>query len=287
MNKEVVLALIDKDIKELEVLSRGFAESDAISPAILGLAKTKAASILSGLSRLDEFRIQKNHKSEPEILPLGFARHDADSAAVYRQSISEVSQETIIPSEPEFLYTEAEEEIPVAEVAGEVQVDLVETNEPAAEADTIDESGILADSFVEEQSAEEPENRQESADSNVDEPAISSEPEPEVKQSLAEVLNANGSSLNEALAQKADSSLANVLSSAKIEDLRQALSLADRFRFQRELFHGNGEKFNTTLITLNAMKTEQAALDYLSAFGWNEDSECVVQFKQLIHRKFA
>jgi outer membrane biosynthesis protein TonB len=123
-------------------------------------------------------------------------------------------------------------------------------------------------------------------------PAPEAQPEPETKQeetakaSLAEVLNADGHSLNEQLAEKAEPSLANILSNSKIEDLRQALSLAERFRFQRELFGGNGEKMNTTLAAINAMKSEAEATDYLSAYRWNDDDECVVAFKQLVHRKF-
>jgi hypothetical protein len=117
-------------------------------------------------------------------------------------------------------------------------------------------------------------------------PMVETTQEEPAKSSLAEVLNANGHSLNDQLSEKAGSSLANILSNAKVEDLRQALSLAERFRFQRELFNGNGEKLNTTLQTLNGMKSLEEAMAYLSAFGWPEESNCVVEFNQLVQRKF-
>jgi len=35
------------------------------------------------------------------------------------------------------------------------------------------------------------------------------------------------------------------------------------------------------------MQSEEDANAYLAQFGWKEDNSCVVDFKQLIHRKFV
>ena len=250
MNKEVLLALIDKDINELSILNKGFSENEVVSATILGLARTKAENILSGLAQLGELQATLPKIVEPaaEIKPVVAAQPVPEELIVQKVVEPKITIEAEI--EPE-IETVVEPEIP-AVPEPELPVPEPVTPEPAPEA----------------------------------EPAIETKQEEPVKTSLAEVLNADGHSLNEQLAEKAEPSLANILSNSKIEDLRQALSLAERFRFQRELFGGNGEKMNTTLAALNAMKSEAEATVYLSAFRWDDASECVAEFKQLVHRKF-
>ncbi|MBB3187770.1 hypothetical protein [Microbacter margulisiae] len=104
--------------------------------------------------------------------------------------------------------------------------------------------------------------------------------------SLAEILNSNKQSLNDTIALQAEASLAETLQKSKVEDLRQAITLADRFRFQRELFGGNGEKFNTTLTQLNAATTKEEAMSLLHTFGWDENNTHVIAFLNLVMRKF-
>lgn len=47
-------------------------------------------------------------------------------------------------------------------------------------------------------------------------------------------------------------------------DLKKELGIGDRFRFQRELFGGNGEKLSTALTTLNDMATMDDAINYIT-----------------------
>jgi hypothetical protein len=104
--------------------------------------------------------------------------------------------------------------------------------------------------------------------------------------SLAETLNTAKQSLNEAIALQAEASLSETMQNSKVDDLRQALSLADRFRFQRELFGGNGEKLNTTLTQLNAAKDKDEAIALLQSFNWDERNPHVSNFIRLVLRKF-
>ncbi len=248
MNKEVLLALIDKDIKELAILNKGFAENDIVSATILGLAKAKVENILTGLVQLGEM----------QYVP---------------QPVVEAKQEEspVFPVVDETPYMV----VPEPEMAIELELD--------PEIETVIEPEILP---VPEPELPEP-APVEPAPMPEAEPVVElKQEEDQAKHSLAEVLNTNGHSLNDELVQKSEPSLANILSNSKVEDLRQALSLAERFRFQRELFNGNGEKMNTTLSLLNAMKTEEEAVAYLSTLGWSEEGGCAGEFKQLVHRKF-
>ena len=72
------------------------------------------------------------------------------------------------------------------------------------------------------------------------------------------------------------------------EDIRQAISLGDRFLFQRELFAGNGELMQKTLDELNALGSLEEAMDYVADnFEWESDSTAVQLFENVLKRRFA
>ena len=73
-----------------------------------------------------------------------------------------------------------------------------------------------------------------------------------------------------------------------VEDIRQAISLGDRFLFQRELFVGNGELMQKTLDELNALGSLSEAMDYvLDNFEWDKESTAVQLFENVLKRRFA
>ena len=75
---------------------------------------------------------------------------------------------------------------------------------------------------------------------------------------------------------------------AAVEDIRQAISLGDRFLFQRELFAGNGELMQKTLDELNALGSLEEAMDYVADnFEWESDSTAVQLFENVLKRRFA
>lgn len=75
---------------------------------------------------------------------------------------------------------------------------------------------------------------------------------------------------------------------AAVEDIRQAISLGDRFLFQRELFAGNGELMQKTLDELNALGSLEEAMDYVADnFEWESDSSAVQLFENVLKRRFA
>ena len=87
--------------------------------------------------------------------------------------------------------------------------------------------------------------------------------------------------------QKADNSLSATLANKKVDDIKQAISIGDRFRFQRELFRGNGEEMNKTLTYLNQLATLKEAQAFLqSKYNWAADSEAAEDFYQILKRKY-
>ena len=75
---------------------------------------------------------------------------------------------------------------------------------------------------------------------------------------------------------------------AAVEDIRQAISLGDRFLFQRELFAGNGELMQKTLDEINSLGSLGEAMDYVADnFEWDKESTAVQLFENVLKRRFS
>ena len=72
-----------------------------------------------------------------------------------------------------------------------------------------------------------------------------------------------------------------------VEDIRQAISLGDRFLYQRELFGQNAELMQKALTELNALGSFEEAMDYIRQFGWDTESSTYQQFLVTLHRRFG
>lgn len=72
-----------------------------------------------------------------------------------------------------------------------------------------------------------------------------------------------------------------------VSDIRQAISLGDRFLFQRELFAGNGELMQKTLDELNTLGSLDEAMEYVQVnFEWDMECTAVKLFENVLKRRF-
>jgi uncharacterized coiled-coil protein SlyX len=72
-----------------------------------------------------------------------------------------------------------------------------------------------------------------------------------------------------------------------VDDIRLAISLGDRFLYQRELFGQNAELMQRTLTELNKLSSFDEAMKYISRFGWDTESNTYQQFLVTLHRRFG
>ena len=72
-----------------------------------------------------------------------------------------------------------------------------------------------------------------------------------------------------------------------VSDIRQAISLGDRFLYQRELFGQNAELMQKTLTELNELGSFDEAMEYIRRFGWDTESNSYQQFIVTLHRRFG
>jgi len=78
--------------------------------------------------------------------------------------------------------------------------------------------------------------------------------------------------------------------SDRIENLKTAIIINDKFMFINELFEGNLREYNETIETLNGFKTLSQAADYLDLMRkknfWNTGSIAFKKLKELVERRF-
>lgn len=73
-----------------------------------------------------------------------------------------------------------------------------------------------------------------------------------------------------------------------VEDIRRAISIGDRFLFQRELFQQNAELMQKTLDALNVAESFEAAMAYINKhFNWDKEAASYQQFLVTLHRRFG
>ncbi len=227
MNKETLIALIEKDIDELKTLTRGFSELDEFPQPLLDLAANKADSLRNNLLQLPHISTGKPTENEPIA--------------------EEVAPEIAPAAAP-----------------------IIDAPTPEPEPQPVVEPEPVA--VAEPQPELEP----------VEEPAPAVEPHPTVAETLAKK-----PTVVEEFEQKDDESLAHAIASQPVTDLKQAISIADRFRFQRELFANNGEAMIKALDALNACTTFAEAEQLLiNRLNLPHDNPATTDFVELVHRKF-
>lgn len=230
MNKETLIALIEKDIDELKTLTRGFSQMDRFPQPLLDLAVAKADNLRGYLSQLP-----CASSAEPTI------------------------------SEPIAAEPAQDEAAPVAQPHEEEPV-LAETEPQPVAAD-------------EETEPEPPESEAEEA--------VEAAPADEPRPIVAETLVKKEAVVDE-FEKKDDESLAHAIASKPVADLKQAISIADRFRFQRELFANNGEAMIRALDALNACATYEEAEKLLTdRLNLPHDNPAAADFAELVKRRFG
>ena len=118
----------------------------------------------------------------------------------------------------------------------------------------------------------------------VAEPVVEQTPDTHIEEKTTEVIVEDKPAKVEATKI---ASAPTAISAPTVTDIRQAISLGDRFLFQRELFAGNGELMQQTLDHLNKLDTLDEALEYLSDnFDWEKDSNTFSLFEIVLKRRF-
>ena len=281
MNRELLVKLIQKNIDELIMLTEGFLEMTSYPPAIISLAKHKTDDIWSYIHQLGELKIDAQPvEAADEVVDEDIAIDDNVDEEI-DEGIDEAMDEDIVEETPEIIATVEE----VVEVA-------VETAEEETE-EAIEEEDLTED-FIEdviEDTIEDLIEDEQFGDAIKDIAWLEEEKEqPEATSkpiTLAEKISTNAATRNDALTNGEKADLNASIANQKITDIRQAISIGDRFRFQRELFKNNGEDMNKTLSYIDKLPSIEEIESFLqSKYNWDQESPTVVDFYNIAKRKF-
>jgi hypothetical protein len=277
MNREIILILLRKNIRDLDLLTESLSEMTEFPPVLLRMIQQKVKEIQDYVDQLiaEEVAIVETEK-ESEI---------------FEAQTNEKSTETL----------EKEEEIKNGV-----------TNFQMEEENSVNET-IISSEIVENISFEP--QKEEIIEQDSDETAFEPQKENEIFQEETEekiskekILEAEMNELitsvssSEAidkektviskptlsqLFSQPENNVEATLSHQKIDDIKKAISIGDRFRFQRELFKGNGEDMNKTLNYLNQLATFEEAVSFLEAkYHWEKDNETAEDFYRILKRRF-
>ena len=218
--------------------------------ARLAAQDAKIAALEQRLAEKDQRLADMNDNLNSVLQVLPALSENIDSI---KQMLNEGVQVTAEPDvEVELVYPEDEEatvELPQETPAAEP--------EPAPQPEPVAEPGPQPEQVV-EQPAPEP---------VVEQP----QPEPAAEQPKPEAPHAP---------------LQTSLFGTPVTDIRQAVSIGDRFLFQRELFGGNAEKLQQTLTELNNQHSLDEAVALVDKFGWDKQSPTYELFLNVLRRRF-
>ncbi len=323
MNRKLLVSLLRKSIEELEMITDGFMEMDEYPHVILQLAKRKTEDIQSIIEQLSELKpIQTFTTTQVSELTSTFSpeiekivekdEHDvkisnqnAEPNFRVEESKNLEEQPPIIQPEQEPTIQKAEESLKVIELEDTIELlNEIEINDVFAEEegmktielDELEEinANVRKDSSNSEEISEseviptqEPQTPPVRKELRVEELLNKTTSEENKIVTLADKIAPSKISRSEKLSQ-ADNSLSASLANKKIDDIKQAISIGDRFRFQRELFGGNGEDMNKTLNYINQLASLEEVLSFLhNKYKWVEDDNDVIDFMQIVKRRFS
>lgn len=289
MDKQTIITLLRKDIAELMQLTEGFDQIAQCPPVLIQLALQKTNSVQQILNELLTLpktveKVEKATENEATQLtkPVEETIAVQNTQIITEQSNTNEKVTVDIPEEVQIKeqnLPEQNEQLPVEIEEKELKMDEnvltvetqsevvdVEIEEPLEKEeekeiveDTLNESPEEVEEEIEEQ--EELEDEEDKVAVNEERIELIAKPE---------ILTRNDSIVN-----------------SKIEDISKAISLGDRFLFQRELFGNNGEIMQKTIAHLNSINSAEEAMTYLQKkFAWDKESTTVERFIQLISRRY-
>ena len=312
MERELIVTLLKKNIDDLILLTEGFEEMTSYPRALIQLAQLKTTDIKQYLYELGEWKPAIEHvpvslieacENDVRIETATEEHAETQETSVEEELTSDKTEEvTEVMEEDELIENEEPEEevteeelIPEEEEVVEeekVEEPITEPVEETAEYEPAPLSPVVTETVVQDAQPSEPEpiteNDPEAEESTATKaPPVTEDHEEENKQlTLGEKL-AMGISRNEMHTTGEASRLSSSLGNTKIDDIRQAISIGDRFRFQRELFRNNGEEMNKMLNYINLLASFQEIESFLQKkYGWTDDNQAAKDLYAIVRRKF-
>ena len=172
----------------------------------------------------------------------------------------------------------------IEELQSRPYVEMEDEDEDFEVEEPIEEEEVVAKEVAEEPVAEAPKVEEPKVEEPVVEEPVVEEPvveEPKAEEPQQELFE-------EPVAEKEPAAPKAMLYGKPVDDIRLAISLGDRFLYQRELFGQNAELMLRTLTEINELHSFDEAMTYIgSRFQWDTESNSYQQFIVSLHRRFG
>ncbi|MDE6139602.1 MAG: hypothetical protein K2F95_01445 [Alistipes sp.] len=195
---------------------------------------------------------------------------------------SDAPAPAISPLHPDAVTAEPEPGIAEPETAAEAVVEtLVEQPDTVADA-VLGDAAATVD--VLPQPADQPADRSHEPQQRRYTAPVTPKPAPMPR--LADVLGGEVTTLADSMI--AEGHMPRTAATGRIDDLRKAIGINDKFLMIRDLFNGDGQMFEDTITTLNEFDDLDECMIYIvENFAWNPDSDGAQLLMALIERKLA
>lgn len=122
---------------------------------------------------------------------------------------------------------------------------------------------------------------------NRTEPSSAFAPEGKPHPVLGEVINAGSKTVGEAMAETPKHDITEkIVHSDHITDLNQAIGINDKFIMIRDLFNGDGSRYDAAIAELNKFDNFDACLIHIAShYRWDPDSDGAKLLMEILSRK--
>ena len=305
MEKDALLEIILRDLKEVETLTLSCKGKSEISKIYFRLARNKLNSILDEIDALEEVANEPSSTIETPATkqndkPVISIDKDEKKPVVNQdQNINFEDQPNNVSSEEKAAVGNntvsaeinkvsnlTDSKQPIISSPNPAEKQPVEKKKEEPQPNIPNRNDTSADNKLTEPSVKQPViNTQKKQNTNVI-PENSSSKNNKI---LGEKLGSNRASFNEQIAKNSlEGKQKRSLTLPPITSLRKALGINDRFFYQRELFGGNADLMNQTLDQLDQMSGLEDARNFLKAnFNWDPEDEATAGFLELVERRFS
>ncbi|MBN2766248.1 MAG: hypothetical protein JXR27_07735 [Paludibacteraceae bacterium] len=289
MNRKLIVTLLNKNIEELSMITESFMELEQYPAAILHIAKRKTEDIQLLIDQLTDIRVPES-TYETKISVADTVQETPTKKIIEPEKTIDKKEDTAKTEIPQTIVIENAQLTSTKFISektdeqSENNADIISANSVETEimskktqkSETPVEETVVQQSKTSVETLKKTETN--STKINSDEARITT---------LADKIGSTTVSRNESHSKNTDNSLSATIANKKIDDIKTAISIGDRFRFQRELFRGNGEDMNKTLNYINQLATFDEVRSFLqSKYSWDEENENVENFYQIVKRKF-
>lgn len=305
METQPIIQKIKKELSELDMLLDGMAHYPSVPVPLIDLTETKLNEIILQLQALKEPLAAPTEQVKitpdiPEVITEVKITMPEEPIEVTKDETPSTQEHTIIIEALTASDTFKEMAEPIAAIADEpIQVQGT-TNQEESEAttDELEKAAKLeeptasdAETIPEQTEIEEEvliattivETEEIPLENIIDETSTTPL---KTARTLSET-HQGTLSRNDTLAGKAFSSIGARIEQSPITDIKKAINLNDRFRFQRELFNGDNLLFDETLKTLNELNSIEEAQELIaSTFNWNYEDSITQEFILIVQRRF-